>query len=57
MCVLFIMADMGQPDEGCQYPSPSDTGVDRIWDVGILNGYLLLNLIIGWTTSAPTAKG
>ena len=57
MCVLFIMADMGQPMRVANillHPAP---GSIVFWDVVVLNGYLLLNLIIGWTTLGADRKG
>lgn len=57
MCVLFIMADMGQPMRVANillHPTP---GSIVFWDVVVLNGYLLLNLVIGWTTLAADKKG
>jgi len=57
MCVLFIMADMGQPMRVANillHPTP---GSIVFWDVVVLNGYLLLNLIIGWTTLGADRKG
>ncbi len=61
MCMLFILADMGRPDRVVnvlRYPSPHSM---VFWDVMVLNGYLLLNLIGGWAAlgaerrSVPTA--
>ena len=57
MCVLFIMADMGQPMRVANillHPTP---GSIVFWDVVVLNGYLLLNFIIGWTTLGADRKG
>jgi len=57
MCVLFIMADMGQPMRVANillHPTPKSI---VFWDVVVLNGYLLLNLVIGWTTLGADRKG
>jgi Ni/Fe-hydrogenase subunit HybB-like protein len=57
MCVMFIMADMGQPMRVANillHPTP---GSIVFWDVVVLNGYLILNLIIGWTTLGADRKG
>ncbi len=57
MCVLFIMADMGQPMRVANillHPTP---GSIVFWDVVVLNGYLLLNIVIGWTTLGADRKG
>lgn len=48
MCLLFIIADLGRPDRLfniIKYPTPRSV---LFWDMIVLNGYLLLNLIIGW---------
>ena len=49
MCVLFILVDMGQPLRSMNvllYPTPNSM---MFWDFLSLFGYLILNLIIGWT--------
>jgi molybdopterin-containing oxidoreductase family membrane subunit len=49
MCLSFIIGDLGQPGRAFNvllYPSPSSI---LFWDMVVLNGYLLLNIIIGWT--------
>ena len=49
MCVTFVFVDLGQPDRVMNlllYPSPTSV---LFWDVIVLNGYLLLNLVTGWT--------
>jgi Ni/Fe-hydrogenase subunit HybB-like protein len=48
MSVLFIFVDLGQPARVLNvllYPTPSSL---LFWDMIVLNGYLLLNLLIGW---------
>src|SRR5512135_2751026 len=50
MCILFIFCDMGQPMRIMNvvlHPTPSSV---MLWDSVVLAGYLLLNLVIGWTT-------
>ncbi len=50
MSLLFIIVDLGRPDRAFNlilYPSPQSL---LFWDMIALNGYLLLNLIIGWST-------
>ena len=50
MSVLFILVDLGRPDRAFNlllYPTPKSL---LFWDMIALNGYLLLNLIIGWCT-------
>jgi molybdopterin-containing oxidoreductase family membrane subunit len=48
MCVTFVLVDMGRPDRVLnvfKYPTP---GSVMFWDILVLNGYLLLNILIGW---------
>ena len=52
MCVTFVVADLGRPDRAFNvllYPTPSSI---LFWDLVVLNGYLLLNIVIGWTVLA-----
>ena len=48
MCVMFILVDLGQPMRVVNvflYPSLQSV---LFWDTIVLNGYLFLNLVIGW---------
>ena len=48
MCIAFVLADLGQPARFINiflHPSPNSI---LFWDVVVLTGYLLLNIIIGW---------
>ena len=48
MCILFILVDLGMPTRLLNmllYPSP---GSVLFWDMVVLNGYFLLNLLTGW---------
>lgn len=57
MCILFILADMGRPDRVLNvllYPTPHSM---VFWDVTVLNGYLLLNIISGWAVLGAERKG
>lgn len=50
MCMLFIVADMGQPQRVMNvflYPTFNSV---LFWDASVLSGYLVLNAIIGWST-------
>lgn len=56
MCMLFIMADMGQPMRFMNiilHPTP---GSVMFWDFLVLAGYLALNIVIGWTTLGAEHK-
>ncbi|MBF0585986.1 polysulfide reductase NrfD [Prosthecochloris sp. N3] len=57
MCMLFILADLGKPQRVLNvlgYPTPNSM---VFWDVVVLNGYLLLNLVGGWTVLGAERKG
>jgi len=48
MCLLFIVVDLGKPMRLLNvllYPTPNSI---LFWDMIVLNGYLLLNIVIGW---------
>ena len=48
MCLMFIMADIGQPLRGLNmmlYPTPNSM---LFWDMVVLLGYLGLNVICAW---------
>ena len=48
MCIIFILVDLGQPMRVINvfiYPTLHSV---LFWDTIVLNGYLFLNLVIGW---------
>ncbi len=50
MCMLFILIDLGQPMRALNmvlHPSPKSV---LFWDMIVLNGYLLLNVVISHVT-------
>lgn len=57
MCLTFIIVDLGQPARAFNvllYPTPSSI---LFWDMVVLNGYLLLNILVGWTVLSAEKKG
>lgn len=57
MCLTFIIVDLGQPSRAFNvllYPTPNSV---LFWDMVVLNGYLFLNIIIGWTVLGAERKG
>lgn len=57
MCMLFIFVDMGQPLRVLNvllHPTPSSV---MFFDMLVLSGYLLLNLLVGWTILGAERKG
>lgn len=57
MCLLFIIVDLGQPARLMNvilYPTPHSM---LFWDMIVLNGYLFLNIIIGWNVLSAEKEG
>jgi len=57
MCLLFIFVDLGMPIRGLNvmlYPTPNSV---LFWDMIVLNGYLLLNLVVGWNVLEAERHG
>jgi molybdopterin-containing oxidoreductase family membrane subunit len=57
MCLLFIIVDLGKPMRLLNvllYPTPNSI---LFWDMIVLNGYLFLNIIIGWNVLEAERKG
>ncbi|MFH1773532.1 MAG: sulfate reduction electron transfer complex DsrMKJOP subunit DsrP [Methanobacteriota archaeon] len=48
MCVLFIVVDLGQPMRLLNIMLHPNISSVMIWDMIVLTGYLLLNIVIGW---------
>ncbi len=56
MCLMFIMADLGQPLRGLNvllYPTPNSM---LFWDMCVLWGYLILNALCGWVILTAERK-
>ncbi len=56
MCILFITVDLGYPTRILNvmlYPTPNSI---LFWDMIVLNGYLFLNLFIGWNILTAERK-
>jgi molybdopterin-containing oxidoreductase family membrane subunit len=57
MCLTFIIVDLGQPSRAFNvllYPTPNSV---LFWDMIVLNGYLFLNILIGWTVLGVEKRG
>ena len=57
MCLLFILVDLGQPMRALNvlfYFSPRSM---LFWDMIVLNGYLFLNIVIGWNVLEAERNG
>jgi len=57
MCLLFILADLGQPMRALNvllYPSPNSV---LFYDAIVLNGYLFLNAVVGWNALEAERNG
>lgn len=57
MCLMFIIADLGQPMRAFNvllYPTPNSM---LFWDMIVLNGYLFLNVVVGWSVLEADRNG
>ena len=57
MCILFIFVDLGKPERVMNvilHPTPNSI---LFWDMIVLNGYLFINIIVGWHTLQCERKG
>lgn len=57
VCLTLIIVDLGQPTRILNvwlYPTPNSV---LFWDTIVLNGYLFLNLIIGWNVLEAERNG
>jgi len=57
MCIVFIVVDLGQPSRMInmmRYPSPRSI---LFWDMIVLNGYLLLNVVISRVSLTAERNG
>ncbi len=57
MCLMFVLVDLGQPMRAVNmilYPTPNSI---LFWDMVVLNGYLLLNVVISRVTLNAEKKG
>lgn len=57
MCAAFIFVDLGRPERVMNvilHPSPTSI---LFWDMMVLSGYLVINLITGWTVLSCNGKG
>ena len=56
MCVIFIFVDLGQPSRVMNvllYPAPTSI---LFWDMIVLSGYLLINIVTGWVVLSCDRK-
>ncbi|MFP3928328.1 MAG: sulfate reduction electron transfer complex DsrMKJOP subunit DsrP [Desulfobacteraceae bacterium] len=57
MCGLFIFVDLGNPVRVMNmilHPTPNSI---LFWDMVVLNGYLILNVLVGWNVLSAERKG
>ena len=57
MCVLFIFVDLGQPLRVLNVILHPTLNSVMFWDMIVLNGYLLLNLVIAWVVLDAERNG
>ena len=56
MCLMFILADLGQPIRALNvilHPTPNSI---LFWDMIVLNVYLFLNIFVGWVVLTAEKK-
>ncbi|MFA5321092.1 MAG: NrfD/PsrC family molybdoenzyme membrane anchor subunit [Smithella sp.] len=56
MCVLFVFVDLGQPSRVMNvllHPAPNSI---LFWDMVVLSGYLVINIITGWVILSCNRK-
>jgi molybdopterin-containing oxidoreductase family membrane subunit len=56
MCLMFILVDLGKPTRMLNvilHPTPNSV---LFWDMVVLNGYLFLNIVIGWVVLSAERK-
>ena len=56
MCMMFILVDLGKPMRMLNvilHPTPNSV---LFWDMIVLNGYLFLNIVIGWVVLSAERK-
>lgn len=56
MCILFVFVDLGQPSRVMNvllHPSPTSI---LFWDMIVLSGYLLINIVTGWVILSCNRK-
>ncbi len=57
MCMLFIFVDMGQPLRVLNVLLHPTFNSVMFYDMCVLAGYLLLNILVGWTSLGAERKG
>ncbi|MBI5062226.1 MAG: polysulfide reductase NrfD [Desulfatitalea sp.] len=57
MCLLFIIVDLGQPMRGLNVLLYPTTNSVLFYDALVLNGYLLINLVVGWNVLEAERNG
>ena len=57
MCLLFILVDLGNPVRALNVMLHPTPGSILFWDMIVLNGYLFLNIFIGWNVLSAERKG
>jgi len=50
MCLGFIVVDIGQPQRMLNVILNATPNSMLFWDMVVLNGYLIINLLVGWVT-------
>lgn len=57
MCVMFVMADMGQPGRAMNIVLHPTPGAVLFWDFNVLMGFLVIMFLIAWNTLRSEQSG
>lgn len=57
MCLMFIIADMGYPSRLLNVIWHASPDSMLFWDMCVLNGYLILNILVGWNVLQAERNG
>ena len=57
MCILFLWVDLGQPIRVLNVMLYPQLNSIIFWDMVVLTGYLILNVLIGWNVLSAERKG
>jgi molybdopterin-containing oxidoreductase family membrane subunit len=56
MCLMFILVDLGKPMRALNVILHPTLNSILFWDMVVLNGYLFLNIVIGWVVLSAERK-
>ncbi len=57
MCLTFVLVDLGRLDRAMNMILHPSSKSILFWDMVVLNGYLLINIVTGWTVLESDKQG